>query len=202
MFLKLKNTFDMIKWNAPLSLSGVHSQRVLCDQFVDKLRNEFICSWLGRLHDDTKGTCSQKNKLRTYRMFKIRYEMEPYLCFLNNPQYRHYLARFRCSAHKLLVETGRYIGLEFNQRICPHCMEDVETEMHFVCSGCSRRESRNTGASPFSFTISVLGSFTCITQHTRPTALRPIRRTKQLWKVSCSRTQAPRPARPGFEPTF
>ena len=36
-------------------------------------------------------------------------------------------------------------------------------------------------ASPFSFTISVLGSFTCITQHTGPTALRPIRRTKQLW---------------------
>ena len=124
----------MIKWNAPLSLSGVHSQRVLCDKFVDKLRNEFICSWLGRLHDDTKGTCSQQHKLRTYRMFKIRYEMEPYLCFLNNPQYRHYLARFRCSAHKLLVETGRYIGLEFNQRICPHCMEDVETEMHFACS--------------------------------------------------------------------
>ena len=63
LFLKLKNTFDMIKWNAPLSLSGVHSQRVLCDTFVDKLRNEFICSWLGRLHDDTKGTCSQKISL-------------------------------------------------------------------------------------------------------------------------------------------
>ena len=25
------------------------------------------------------------------------------------------------------------------------------------------------------------GSFTCITQHMGPTALRPIRRTKQLW---------------------
>ena len=36
-------------------------------------------------------------------------------------------------------------------------------------------------ASPYSFTISVLGSFTCITQHTGPTALRPIQRTKQLW---------------------
>ena len=46
---------------------------------------------------------------------------------------------------------------------------------------CSARESRNTGASTFSFTISVLGSFTCITQHMGPTALRPIRRTKQLW---------------------
>ena len=51
---------------------------------------------------------------------------------------------------------------------------------HIHPAGCSRRESRNTGASPFSFTISVLGSFTCITQHTGPTALRPIRRTKQL----------------------
>ena len=29
--------------------------------------------------------------------------------------------------------------------------------------------------------ISVLGSFTCIAQHTGPTALRPIQRTKQLW---------------------
>ena len=38
-------------------------------------------------------------------------------------------------------------------------------------AGCSRRESRNTGSSPFSFTISVLGSFTCITQHTGPTAI-------------------------------
>ena len=30
---------------------------------------------------------------------------------------------------------------------------------HIHPAGCSRRESRNTGASPFSFTISVLGSF-------------------------------------------
>ena len=37
------------------------------------------------------------------------------------------------------------------------------------------------GQAPFSFMISVLGSFTCITQHNEPTALRPIRRTKQLW---------------------
>ena len=50
-----------------------------------------------------------------------------------------------------------------------------------VLFGAFSCHSRNTGASPFSFTISVLGSFTCITQHTGPTALRPIRRTKQLW---------------------
>ena len=37
------------------------------------------------------------------------------------------------------------------------------------------------GQTPLLLTISVLGSFTCITQHTGPTTLRPIRRTKQLW---------------------
>ena len=60
------------------------------------------------------------------------------------------------------------------QKIC-------SAHIHVHCihpAGCSRRD---TGASPFSFMISVLGSFMCITQHTGPTALRPIRRTKQLW---------------------
>ena len=51
-------------------------------------------------------------------------------------------------------------------------------------------------ASPFSFTISVLGSFMCITQHTGPTSLRPIRRTKQLW-LKCLAQGHKRRDRPG-----
>ena len=47
--------------------------------------------------------------------------------------------------------------------------------------GAQGANPETPGQAPFSFTISVLGSFTCITQHTGPTALRPIRRTKQLW---------------------
>ena len=43
------------------------------------------------------------------------------------------------------------------------------------------RIQKHRGKPPSPFTISVLGSFTCITQYTGPTALRPIRRTKQLW---------------------
>ena len=44
-----------------------------------------------------------------------------------------------------------------------------------------RGTSQKHRGKPLLLTISVLGSFTCITQHTGPTALRPIRRTKQLW---------------------
>ena len=58
--------------------------------------------------------------------------------------------------------------------------EDLQ-RAHIHPAGCLRRESRNTVARPFSFTVSVLGSFTCITQHTGPTALRPIQSTQQLW---------------------
>ena len=52
------------------------------------------------------------------------------------------------------------------------------------CKGLTRLLRRNlqpskpeTLGEPLLLTISVLGPFTCITQHTRPTALRPIRRT-------------------------
>ena len=44
-----------------------------------------------------------------------------------------------------------------------------------------RGASQKHRGKPLLLTISELGSFTCITQHTGPTALRPIRRTKQLW---------------------
>ena len=48
-------------------------------------------------------------------------------------------------------------------------------------SANNRMNPETPGQAPFSFTISVLGAFMCITQHMGPTALRPIRRTKQLW---------------------
>ena len=47
--------------------------------------------------------------------------------------------------------------------------------------GAQGANPETPGQAPFSFTISVLGSFACITQHTGPAALRPIRRTKELW---------------------
>ena len=65
--------------------------------------------------------------------------------------------------------------------------------------GAQGANPETPGASPFSFTISVLGSFACITQHTAPPALRPIRRTKQLWSSVLLKDTS---ARPGFEPTF
>ena len=51
---------------------------------------------------------------------------------------------------------------------------------------------RNTGANPFSYTISALGFFYLHSQHMGPLALCPIRRDEAisvLTKVSCLRTR-------------
>ena len=39
----------------------------------------------------------------------------------------------RCSSHKLMIEKGRYINLERNQRVCSVCnLNDIEDEFYFI----------------------------------------------------------------------
>ena len=69
--------------------------------------------------------------------------------------------------------------------------------------GAQGANPETPGQAPFSFTISVLGSFTCVTQHTGPTALRPIRRTKQLWLSVLLKDTSAATGQAGIrEPTF
>jgi hypothetical protein len=48
------------------------------------------------------------NKLSTYNKFKSKCQPEPYLNYPNILKYRSIIAKFRLSAHKLKIETGRY----------------------------------------------------------------------------------------------
>ena len=42
-------------------------------------------------------------------------------------------SKFRCSAHNLLVEPGRYTGIPYQQRVCSFCpLHEIEEEYHFV----------------------------------------------------------------------
>ena len=43
------------------------------------------------------------------------------------------LSRLRCSAHKLMVEEGRFRNIERHIKLCQFCnMNRVEDEFHFV----------------------------------------------------------------------
>ena len=62
-----------------------------------------------------------------------------------------------------------------------HLSRETYSEAQIILAHFAAIPETPGQAPPFSFTISVLGSFTCITQHTGTIALRPIWRTKQWW---------------------
>jgi hypothetical protein len=72
-------------------------------------------------------------KLDSYKIFKNAFEHEKYLdCVVNN-LHRTSLSRFRCSAHRLAIEEGRFRNIARQNRICHKCNSNqVESEYHFL----------------------------------------------------------------------
>lgn len=72
------------------------------------------------------------NKLRTYKLFKAVYRVEPYCQLFLPVKHRSAFSKFRCGVAPLRLETGRFEGLEVEQRICPVCGLSVEDEKHVL----------------------------------------------------------------------
>lgn len=48
-------------------------------------------------------------------------------------KFRLSMSKLRCSAHNLLVETGRHNNIEYENRLCNLCdLSQIEDEFHFV----------------------------------------------------------------------
>ena len=97
--------------------------------------------WLNRivkqsLHDQAVQTwamsVNNSSKCLNYRIFKTELSLETYLDDL--PRKMAVLfCKFRCSNHKLPVESGRYIDLPRHQRQCTKCdKHSVGDELHFI----------------------------------------------------------------------
>ena len=72
-------------------------------------------------------------KLRTYRIFKDRFEIEQYVLLNLTKQERSFLTQFRCGVLPLRIETGRYVGEPPEQRLCLFCnLLHTEDEKHFL----------------------------------------------------------------------
>ena len=80
--------------------------------------------------------CNDTSKLISYAGFKIDFEWEKYLNVLLIKKFRNAYVRFRTSSHQLIIEHGRYINIERNERLCHLCKTSIEDEYHFllVCS--------------------------------------------------------------------
>ena len=75
---------------------------------------------------------NSNNRLEKSNVFKLEFCYEKCLDVLF-PKARNILAKFRCSAHNLMVEQGRFINVGRCNRICQFCnMNCIEDEYHFL----------------------------------------------------------------------
>lgn len=92
---------------------------------IQTLYDQYLQGWFSELRNSSK--------LCTYNQIKSIFESEKYLKAVTNIQHRYALSRFRCSAHHLNIEEGRYKNLRREQRICQKCnTKTLENEYHFL----------------------------------------------------------------------
>ena len=104
------------------------SQELTCDKTV--LKAKYENQWKSILN--SQGTKpGQGNKLRTYNKFKGSFVPEPYLAQVKTPTYRVALTQLQVSAHRLMIEQGRYKHIPVENRLCTEC-DELGDELHFV----------------------------------------------------------------------
>ena len=99
----------------------------------------FLQQWTSNLWEDSGRGNGSRNKLRTYRMFKQDFYLEPYLLQIKDSAMRRSLCCFRISCHPLQIERGRYHQprpIPAGQWYCPlwhkRGRDAVEDETHFL----------------------------------------------------------------------
>ena len=103
-----------------------------------KLLNSYVAVWKSELENCT-------GKLRTYRIFKTDFGIEPFLK-LTEQKFRIAISRFRSSSHNLEIERGRFTRppVPSDQRFCRLCKNgSVDNEQHALLSCTSAEPSRD-----------------------------------------------------------
>ena len=127
------------------------------------IRSKFDRFWLDKLNSmetNSQNLSDQsdqrdRNKLRTYRVFKASFTREPYIDLVKNRNQRTAIARLRTGSHLLNIEKGRWTRpvTPVEHRICSYCApistascspgsrspptSTIDDEYHFLMN-CSR----------------------------------------------------------------
>jgi hypothetical protein len=78
-----------------------------------------------------------QDKLRTYRLYKRKFQAEPYCTMPMSRGHRSILFKFRCSNLQLSIETGRYVGKAIHERVCTLCTGDLVEDERHVLMNCT-----------------------------------------------------------------
>lgn len=93
--------------------------------FKARVKDNLIQEWFSDVNNSSKAY--------HYRNFNTTFQVQFYVNINLPGHLSRILARLRCSAHELKVETGRHNGIPREQRICTLCSNNqVEDEFHLV----------------------------------------------------------------------
>ena len=110
-----------------LDFEHIYRDLLVCDitEFENRLLIKFENGWLEKI--------KELPKLRLYKEIKRNFSTENYIK-MNIPKYhRSILAQFRCGILPIRIETGRYRGEAWDERLCIFCSSDeIEDECHFL----------------------------------------------------------------------
>ena len=103
---------------------------------VEVLRNvlrfiiqRYINQWTADINRENACMGNGENKLRFYRTFKQVFYVESYCKIMFNRLHRE---QFRSGTAPIAIKTGRYNGLNVNERKCFSCKDTVEDEIHVL----------------------------------------------------------------------
>ena len=108
-------------------MSGIGNEKWLVCAVKQKLRDIFITNWHAQLDISSSGI--------TYRLIKTNFGMENYLVTLPL-KLRKPLIQIRTRNHRLPIETGRWLHIPREERICNLCNDTrirrLGDEFHFI----------------------------------------------------------------------
>ena len=137
---QIKNILDS------LGLSNIwinqHNADIPFNLIKQRILDTYKQSWYSSINNS--------NRLEMYAGYKHDFEIENYLDFITEKNYKFALTQFRLSSHDLAIERGRYENLNRNERICKFCNSNsVETEYHFLLVCPFYRELRQKYLKPY-----------------------------------------------------
>ena len=71
-------------------------------------------------------------KAASFNKFKNSIALEKHLDLNFNLKHKIALSRFRLSNHPLMIEKGRHLRIDKNERKCYFCKDKIEDEEHFL----------------------------------------------------------------------
>lgn len=105
-----------------------------------RLKDIFIQNWSSRIYVESESNI--------YRIFKQNFEPSNYISILPTQMCKSFIA-FRTRNHRLPVETGRWTGVPYRERLCRYCSHDIGDEFHTLLICPKFKEERIKYITPY-----------------------------------------------------